>query len=72
MKTMEEELNRILKVKPKDGEPRQLYLARFVTTSQTVPEETWNKLSPPAQRWCNAAARAFEAKEDIVDFDKEE
>lgn len=65
---IEKELNRVLRVKPKDGELEQLYLSRIVTTSQTIPEETWYKLSAAAQRWCNAAAKAFEAKENISGF----
>jgi hypothetical protein len=70
--TIEAELNKVLKVKRKKGEDEQLYLARMVTTVQHLSEEAWETLSIPAQRWCNSAAKAFDAKQDIKGFDDDE
>lgn len=72
MDTIEAELSRTLNVKRKKGEDEQVYLARILTASQNAEEETWEALSVPAQRWCNTAAKAYDAKKEIAGFADED
>jgi septal ring-binding cell division protein DamX len=72
MTPIETELNTALKLKQKKGENHQLYLSRIITTIQSIPEDTWEALSVPAQRWANVATRAYEAKTDIPGFEEDE
>jgi hypothetical protein len=71
-KTVEDEVLDLLDMSPKKGEDRQEFLEAVVEASNDLTDKQWNTLSEEAQDWINAAAKAFNAKKDIVDFPEDD
>lgn len=69
MDIIETEITKALKIKLKKGEENQAYLSRIVVAVQNIDNDVWEGLSPPTQRWANAAAKAYDAKKEIPGFD---
>lgn len=67
--TVEQELQKATGVKPKAKEKEQDYLKRLHNAASELDDDGWKGLSTPAQKWCNAATKAFDADEDIPGFD---
>lgn len=68
-KTVEQELQEATGVKPKAKEKRQDYLKRLHGAASEIDDDGWKGLSTPAQKWCNEATKAFDADDDIPDFE---
>lgn len=67
---IEKQLRLATSVQPKEGETEQDYLVRMVQGVADLPEDTWNKLSEPAQAWFNAAAEAINSGQPVDKIDK--
>lgn len=66
MSKIEEELQKATGVKA--SKDRAAYLKKLHTGAMALSEDDWDKLSPAAQNWANAATKSIEAKTALVDF----
>lgn len=71
-RTVEQELAEATGIKPKAKEKRQDYLKRMVGGTGELDDDAWKNLSTPAQKWHNAATKAYDADEEIPDFEEQE
>ncbi|UNA00824.1 hypothetical protein ZHS_68 [Edwardsiella phage vB_EpM_ZHS] len=62
------ELSKATGVKFKDGDDKQKFFVELVKATASLGDPQWDKLSDEAQDWYNAAAKAKNKKEAIVDF----
>lgn len=68
MSAIEKELLKATNLKTKKGEDRQAYLVRLINAVQDLSDGDWDKISPEAQAWTNAGAKADNKKKAVVDF----
>lgn len=55
----------LTKVEPKASEEPQLFLKRLHAAVDGLPDDVWDAMSKPAQRWSNACTTALDAKTDL-------
>ena len=70
--TVEDELVKFTKVKRRNTEKKQTYLARVVKKVTELDDDVWEQMSEAAQEWSNAASVAFNKKKDIPEFPVDE
>ena len=68
MSKIEHELNKTLGTAPQKDKTDQTYLSGLISGILAVSDDTWEKLSEPAQLWVNAGAKALKAKKSIPVF----
>lgn len=59
------ELQEVLNLEEKDGEPAEAFAERLALKANTLKDDEWETLSESTQRWVNDALTALEEKKDI-------